>query len=163
MQEHQRLHGKPLYVSSAQLTVQHTKEEVNGKNLLTVANFPRKQIGPRMSDCLITGVQVNSSEESTRKASTVMVQCSHAVQPGMLITVTGTHLFELVEVCHQVSIVCHAGLMTRCQLSAVTPLECMCRACRAAANKCSGFELGQFHICNHCGWNCYCHSRKACC
>lgn len=90
MQEHQRLQGKPLYASSAQLTVQHTKEEVNGKTLLTVANFPRKQIGPRMSDCLITGVQVNSSDEATRKASTVMVQCSHAVQPGMLITVTGS-------------------------------------------------------------------------
>lgn len=90
MQEHQHLHGKPLYASSAQLTVQHTKEEVNGKTLLTVANFPRKQIGPRMSDCLITGVQVNSSDEATRKASTVMVQCSHAVQPGMLVTVTGS-------------------------------------------------------------------------
>ena len=92
LQEHQRLHGKPLYTSSAQLTVQHTIEELDGRTLLTVANFPRKQIGPRMSDCLITGVQVNSKEEATRKASTVMVQCSHAVPPGMLITVTGNHV-----------------------------------------------------------------------
>lgn len=91
LQEHQRLHDKPLYTSSAQLTVQHTIEEVDGRTLLTVANFPRKQIGPRMSDCLITGVQVNSNEEASRKASTVMVQCSHAVQPGMLITVTGNY------------------------------------------------------------------------
>lgn len=90
LQEHQRLHGKPHYASSAQLTVQHTKEEVTGKTLLIVANFPRKQIGPRMSDCLITGVQLDSSEEATRKASTVAVQCSHAVQPGLLVTVTGS-------------------------------------------------------------------------
>ena len=86
--------------------MQHTKEEVNSKTLLTVANFPRKQIGPRMSDCLITGVQVNSSEESTRKASTVMVQCSHAVQPGMLITLTGSHN-TCLSLLKSVSIACH--------------------------------------------------------
>lgn len=126
MQEHQRLHGKSLYASSAQLTVQHTTEEVNGKTLLTVANFPRKQIGPRMSDCLITGVQVNSCEESTRKASTVMVQCSHAVQPGMLITVTGSHhLSELVEIYHKVSCLA-SGLLTD-----KVPAVCiMCSTCQ---------------------------------
>lgn len=73
--------------------MQHAKEEVDGKTLLVVANFPRKQIGPRMSDCLITGVQLKSSDEAACKASTVMVQCSHAVQPGLLVTVTGSFLF----------------------------------------------------------------------
>lgn len=92
VQEHQRLHSKTLYASSAQLTVQHTKEEVNGKTLLSVANFPRKQIGPRMSDCLITGVQADSTDAAARSASTVMVQCSHQVQPGLLIGLTGNAL-----------------------------------------------------------------------
>lgn len=78
-----------MYFSSAQLTTQHAKEEVNGKTVLAVANFPRKQIGPRMSDCLITGVQVDSDDVTTRTASTVLVECSHAVQAGLLVTVTG--------------------------------------------------------------------------
>ena len=89
MQEHERQHGKCLYASYAQLTVQHTKEDLNGKTLVAVANFPRKQIGPRMSDCLITGVQTGSSDAATRSSSTVLVQCSHSVQPGLLITLTG--------------------------------------------------------------------------
>ena len=93
LQEHQRLHSKPLYASSAQLTVQHTEKDVNGKTLLAVANFPRKQIGPRMSDCLITGVQADSADAAARLASTVMVQCSHPVQPGLLIGVTGNALY----------------------------------------------------------------------
>lgn len=50
-----------------------------------------------MSDCLITGVQLNSSEEATCKASTVMVQCSHAVQPGLLVTVTGSPQHFMLE------------------------------------------------------------------
>lgn len=84
------MHGKNMYFSSAQLTTQHAKEEVNGKTVLAVANFPRKQIGPRMSDCLITGVQVDSDDVTTRTASTVLVECSHAVQAGLLVTVTGS-------------------------------------------------------------------------
>ena len=94
LQEHQRLHGKNMYFSSAQLTTQHAKEEVNGKTVLAVANFPRKQIGPRMSDCLITGVQVDSDDVATRTASTVLVECSHAVQAGLLVTVTGNTFYD---------------------------------------------------------------------
>lgn len=89
LQEHQKLHGKNLYFSSAQLTQQHTKEDVLDKSLLVVANFPRKQIGPRMSDCLMTGVQVDSEDAAERTASTVFVTFSHAVEPGQLLTVTG--------------------------------------------------------------------------
>lgn len=89
LQEHQLLHGKSQYSSSAQLTVQHTQAELSGKTLLAVANFPRKQIGPHMSDCLITGVQKVTTDVAERSASTVFVQCSHEVQPGALITLTG--------------------------------------------------------------------------
>ena len=89
MQEHQKLHGKGSYFSSAQLTKQHTKEEVEGQTVLVVANFPRKQIGPRMSDCLMTGVQKNCQDVEARRDSTVLVACSHAVEPGTLITLNG--------------------------------------------------------------------------
>ena len=52
--------------------------------MLVVANFPRKQIGPRMSDCLMTGVQTNCQDVEARRDSTVLVACSHAVEPGTL-------------------------------------------------------------------------------
>lgn len=91
MQEHQKLHGKELYFSSAQLTQQHAKEEIVNQSLLVVANFPRKQIGPRMSDCLITGVQVGSEDTAQKTASTVFVTFSHPVKPGQIVTVTGRH------------------------------------------------------------------------
>ncbi|KAJ3012878.1 hypothetical protein HKX48_006027 [Thoreauomyces humboldtii] len=50
-------HPKPSYTSSAQLTVQNTPETLLGSSILCVANFPRKQIGKTMSDCLTTGLQ----------------------------------------------------------------------------------------------------------
>ncbi len=42
-----------------------------------------------MSDCLITGVQTTNTDTVERTASTVLVQCSHDVQPGLLVTLTG--------------------------------------------------------------------------
>ena len=42
--------------SSAQVTEHYTKEELLGKQILAVVNFPPKQIGPFMSECLITGL-----------------------------------------------------------------------------------------------------------
>ena len=41
--------------SSAQITDLYTKEELLGKQIVAVINFPPKQIGPFMSECLVTG------------------------------------------------------------------------------------------------------------
>ena len=41
--------------SSAQITVLYKKEDLIGKKIMAVTNFPPKQIGPFMSECLVTG------------------------------------------------------------------------------------------------------------
>ena len=40
---------------SAQLTDLYTTEELIGKQVIGVTNFPPKQIGPFMSECLVIG------------------------------------------------------------------------------------------------------------
>ncbi len=49
--------GGPLGIkkSSAQITDHYLKDELVGKQVLAVVNFPAKQIGPMMSECLVTG------------------------------------------------------------------------------------------------------------
>ncbi|MGM0587782.1 MAG: tRNA-binding protein [Bacteroidota bacterium] len=42
--------------SSAQITDRYDLTQLKGKQILGVVNFPPKQIGPFMSECLITGV-----------------------------------------------------------------------------------------------------------
>jgi len=41
--------------SSAQITDLYTKKSLLGKKVMAVTNFPAKQIGPIMSECLVTG------------------------------------------------------------------------------------------------------------
>jgi len=41
--------------SSAQITQLYTPETLIGKQVVAVINFPKKQIGPLQSECLVTG------------------------------------------------------------------------------------------------------------
>lgn len=41
--------------SSAQITAVYTREELIGRLVVGVVNFPPKQIGPIRSECLVTG------------------------------------------------------------------------------------------------------------
>ncbi len=44
-----------LKKSSAQITQLYTIEELIGKQIIAVVNFPPKQIGPFISECPVTG------------------------------------------------------------------------------------------------------------
>ena len=41
--------------SSAQITDIYQKEDLMGRQIVGVVNFPPKQIGPMRSECLVTG------------------------------------------------------------------------------------------------------------
>ncbi len=41
--------------SSAQITKRYTKEDLLGKQIVAVVNFPKKQIATLMSECLVLG------------------------------------------------------------------------------------------------------------
>ena len=41
--------------ASAQITQHYNPEELAGRLVVGVVNFPKKQIGPLMSECLVTG------------------------------------------------------------------------------------------------------------
>ena len=49
--------GDPIGIkkSSAQITDHYQAENLIGKQVSAVINFPKKQIGPMMSECLVTG------------------------------------------------------------------------------------------------------------
>jgi len=48
--------------SSARITDLYTKEALLNKQIIAVVNFPPKQIGPFISECLVMGVMQNNSE-----------------------------------------------------------------------------------------------------
>jgi tRNA-binding protein len=48
--------------SSAQITHLYQPDELVGKLVVAVVNFPRKQIGPIMSECLVTGFHNEQGE-----------------------------------------------------------------------------------------------------
>jgi tRNA-binding protein len=48
--------------SSAQITSLYTKEELIGKQVVAVVNFPVKQIGNFFSECLVLGVYNENNE-----------------------------------------------------------------------------------------------------
>ncbi len=55
--------GKEIGIkkSSAQITKKYTKEDLLNKQIVAVVNFPKKQIGNFMSECLVLG-SINSDE-----------------------------------------------------------------------------------------------------
>lgn len=48
--------------SSAQITSLYKPEELLGKLIVAVVNLPEKQIGPHMSECLVTGFHNSHGE-----------------------------------------------------------------------------------------------------
>jgi len=61
--------------SSAQITTHYEAEELIGKQIIGVVNFPKKQIGPFMSECLVTGCY-------REDGSVILVSPSHDVPNG---------------------------------------------------------------------------------
>lgn len=57
-----------LRKSSAQITALYAKDELIGRQVIAVINFPKKQIGKFMSECLVTGFE---DEEGNVVLSTV--------------------------------------------------------------------------------------------
>lgn len=48
--------------ASAQITDLYELEELEGRLVVAVVNFPKKQIGPLMSECLVTGFHNEQGE-----------------------------------------------------------------------------------------------------
>ena len=64
--------------SSAQITKLYRKEDLIGKQVIAVTNFPPKQIANFMSECLVLGVILNDKE-------VVLLQPERTVPNGLRI------------------------------------------------------------------------------
>ena len=61
--------------TSAQITIRYSKEDLVGKQIAAVTNFPPKQIGPFMSEVLVLGF--NDENDAI-----VLVEPNHKVPNG---------------------------------------------------------------------------------
>ncbi len=61
--------------SSAQITTLYTKEELVGRQVIAVVNFPPKQIGPFVSEVLTLGL-------ADKNGDVVLMRPTHAVPNG---------------------------------------------------------------------------------
>lgn len=61
--------------SSAQLTVNYSKSDLLGKQVIAVVNFPAKQIANFFSDCLVLGVEDSNG-------NIVLLQVERTVKNG---------------------------------------------------------------------------------
>jgi len=64
--------------SSAQITTQYRKEDLVGKQVIAVLNFPPKQIANFFSECLVLGVY-------TEEKGVILLQPGRPVTNGMKI------------------------------------------------------------------------------
>ncbi len=70
--------GVGIKRSSAQITVHYTPQQLVGKQVVAVVNFPPKQIGPIMSECLVLGAVQSDG-------SVVLLQPERSVTNGLRI------------------------------------------------------------------------------
>ncbi len=59
--------------SSAQITKRYEKEALIGKQIIAVVNFPKKQIGKFMSECLVLG-SVEAEQDIVLLTSDIKVE-----------------------------------------------------------------------------------------
>ncbi|WP_419214161.1 tRNA-binding protein [Maribacter sp. X9] len=64
--------------TSAQITTKYTKEELVGKQIVAVVNFPIKQIANFMSECLILG--------AVERKDVILIQPQMKVSNGLKIS-----------------------------------------------------------------------------
>jgi len=70
--------GKEIGVrnSSAQITSLYKKEELIGRQIVAVVNFPPKQIANFLSECLVTGFK-------TSETDVVLIQPDRKIENGL--------------------------------------------------------------------------------